>query len=78
MLQRCSLGTVGGVAAKAVIYSWQMRSSNIDAVINGVWNKTMTELSAVPGDGQCCQHCSGCFDVAQQNHTDSQHTNFTQ
>lgn len=41
--------TVGGVAAKAVIRSFQVRAIDIDDVQTQVWNKAMTELSSVPG-----------------------------
>lgn len=41
--------TVGGVAAKAVVRSFQMRTNAVDDVQTQVWAKTMTELASTPG-----------------------------
>jgi hypothetical protein len=41
--------TVGTIAAKAVIQTFQMRTQGLDNIADSVWAKTMTELSSVPG-----------------------------
>ena len=40
--------TVGAVAAKAVVRTFQMRTNSVDDVQTQVWAKTMTESASVP------------------------------